>query len=379
MTAPSEIVVIGTGGGGLTMAAELGLTGRPVVLADQPRFGAALRAVEAAGGIELTFRTSLTDTSSQARLAPVAATSTDPAAAAEAAELVLICVPAFGHEPLAEMLASRWRDDQTVLWVGEPGGSFAAVAALRAIGRRPDVTFGDTNTLPYYGALVSGPGKVGAIRKTGGTLVAALPSGRLDHVASVAAGIWPWVTPAENVWETLLLNFNAIDHVPAMLLNLGAIQQAEGTFTLWGDGGTPGVVNVIQALDDEFLAMRGALGIANETPYEDYLVGQGLAPRRGADLHETLHSSLLPTLAFRCGPGALDHRFVSEDVPYSLVLAASLGRELGVEVPVTDSLITLASVASGRDYAAEGKTLAGWGLDGAGAEGLRAAVEAGWW
>ncbi len=379
MTAHSGIVVIGTGGGGLAIAGELGLAGRPVVLADQPRFGAALEAVDAAGGIELTFRTSLTDTTSVARLAPVAATSVDPAAATEDAELVIVCVPAFGHEPLAEMLAGRWRDGQTVLWVGEPGGTFAAVAALRAIDHRPDVTFGDTNTLPYYGALVSGPGKVGAIRKSGGTLVAALPASRLDHVAGTAAGIWPWVTPAENAWETLLLNFNAIDHVPAMLLNLGSIQQPGGTFTLWGAGGSPGVVRVIEALDDEYRAMRKALGIANTTPYEEYLVGQGLAPRKGADLHETLQSSLLPTLQFRCGPDALDHRFVSEDVPYSLVLASSLSRELGVEVPVIDSLVTLASVASGRDYAVEGKTLAHWGLDGAGVEGLRSAVEAGWW
>ena len=379
MTAATDIVVIGTGGGGLTIAAELGLAGRPAILADQPRFGAALEAVDAAGGIELTFRTSLTDTTSQARLAPVAATSTDLPAAVASAGLVIVCVPAFGHEPLAEMLAPAWRDGQTVLWVGEPGGSFAAVWALRAIDRRVDVTFGDTNTLPYYGALVSGPGKVGAIRKTGGTLVAALPSDRIEAVASVATGVWPWVEPAESVWETLLLNFNAIDHVPAMLLNLGSIQQSDATFTLWGDGGTPGVVNVIEALDDEYLTMRRALGIANETPYEDYLVGQGLAPRRGADLHETLQSSLLPTLAFRCGPHALEHRFVSEDVPYSLVLASSLGRELGVATPVIDSLIVVASVASGRDYAAEGKTLAGWGLDGAGAAGLRAAVEQGWW
>lgn len=379
MSAPTDIAVIGTGGGGLTIAAELGLSGRPVVLADQPRFGAALEAVEGAGGIDLTFRTSLTDTTSASQLAPVAATSTDLTAAVAGAELVIVCVPAFGHEPLAEMLAGHWQDGQTVLWVGEPGGSFAAVAALRAIGRRPDISLGDTNTLPYYGALVSGPGKVGAIPKSGGTLVAALPSGRLDRVAGIATAIWPWVTRAENVWETLLLNFNAIDHVPAMLLNLGSIQQPEGTFSLWGTGGTPGVVNVIEALDDEYLAMRTALGLANTTPYEDYLVGQGLAPRRGADLHETLQSSLLPTLQFRCSADALDHRFVSEDVPFSLVLASSLGRELGVEVPVIDSLIVLASVASGRDYAGEGKTLAGWGLGGSGAAGLRSAAEQGWW
>ena len=379
MSVPSDIVVIGTGGGGLTIAAELGLAGRPVVLADQPRFSAGLEAADAAGGIELTFRSSLTDTTAKPQLAPVRATSTDPAGAIAGADLVIICVPAFGHEPLAELLAPVWQQGQTVLWVGEPGGAFAAVAALRQMGRQVDITLGDTNTLPYYGALVSGPGKVGAIRKSGGTLVSALPSGRIDDVMSIAAAIWPWVAQAESVWETLLLNFNAIDHVPAMICNLGSIQQPEGTFRLWGTGGTPGVVNVIEALDHEYLAMRKALGLANTTPYEDYLVGQGLAPRKGTDLHETLQSSLLPTLEFRCSPEALDHRFVSEDVPYSLVLASSLGRELGLATPVIDSLIVVSSVASGRDYASEGKTLADWGLEGLGVGGLRSAAEQGWW
>ena len=379
MSAPTDIVVIGTGGGGLTIAAELGLAGRPVVLADQPRFSAGLEAADAAGGIELTFRSSLTDTSAESRLAPIKATSTDPAGAIAGAELVIVCVPAFGHEPLAELLAPCWQEGQTVLWVGEPGGAFAAVTALRQIGRRTDITLGDTNTLPYYGALVSGPGKVGAIPKSGGTLVSALPSGRIEDVVSIATAIWPWVTQAESVWETLLLNFNAIDHVPAMICNLGAIQQPGGTFRLWGTGGTPGVVNVIEALDREYLAMRQALGLANTTPYEDYLVGQGLAPRKGANLHETLQSSLLPTLEFRCSPEALEHRFVSEDVPYSLVLASSLGRELGVATPVVDSLIVVASVASGRDYASEGKSLADWGLEGIRVDGLQAAAEQGWW
>ena len=379
MSAPTDIAVIGTGGGGLTIAAELGLAGRPVVLADQPRFSASLEVADAAGGIRVTFRSSLTDTTAESQLAPIAATSIDIAEAAAGAELVIVCVPAFGHQALAELLAPVWQQGQTVLWVGEPGGAIAAIAALRRIGRQLDITFGETNTLPYYGAFISLPGQVSAIRKSGGTLVSALPSDRIDHVAPIATAIWPWVTQAESVWETLLLNFNAIDHVPAMICNLGAVEQPEGTFRLWGTGGTAGVVNVIEALDREYLAMRGALGLANATPYEDYLVEQGLADRKGATLHETLHSSLLSTLEFRCSPDALGHRFISEDVPYSLVLAASLGRELGLPTPLIDSLIVLASVASQHDYASEGKTLADWGLDGIGSEGLRSAAEQGWW
>ena len=379
MSIPDDIAVIGTGGGGLTIAAELGLAGRPVVLADQPRFGAALEAVDSAGGVEATFHSSPSGAAAESQLAPVRSTSTDPASAAARASLVIVSVPAYGHEPLARLLAPAWRDGQSVLWVGEPGGAFSAIAALRKIDRRPDITAAETNSLPYAGAFVSGPGKVGATRKLGGTLISALPSGRVDHVARVATAIWPWVDRAENVWETLLLNFNAIDHVPAMLLNLGSIQQSEGTFTLWGAGGSPGVVNVIEALDGEYRAMRRALGLVDTTHYEDYLVAQGLAERKGRTLFETVRSSLLARVEFACGPDALDHRFVAEDVPYSLVLASSLGREVGVATPVMDSLIVLASAASGRDYATEGRTLAGWGLDGVGSAGLRSAAEQGWW
>ena len=107
MSIPRDIAVIGTGGGGLTIAADLGLAGRPVTLADQPRFGAALEAIDSAGGIEVTFRRSPTDTAAEAQLAPVRATSTDPVAAAAGAGLVIVSVPGYGHEPLARLLDAR--------------------------------------------------------------------------------------------------------------------------------------------------------------------------------------------------------------------------------------------------------------------------------
>ena len=92
MRIPGDIAVIGTGGGGLTIAAELGLAGRPAVLADQPRFSAALEAVDSAGGIEVTFRSSPSDTAAESQLAPVGATSTDPVTAVTRASVV---IPAF--------------------------------------------------------------------------------------------------------------------------------------------------------------------------------------------------------------------------------------------------------------------------------------------
>ena len=379
MSLPDNIVIIGTGGGGLSIAADLGLAGRPVTVADQPQFASNVEAIDSQGGIKVQFRASVDDVDAPIEFAPVKAVSTDPAAAVAQASLVIISVPSFGHRPLAELLAPAWVDGQTVLWVGEGGGSISAVAALRSIGRRVGATFGETNSLPYAAALVQSPGSVRGAKKTGGTLVSALPADRGDHVHALASQVWPWVEPAENAWETVLLNFNAVDHVPAMVCNLGTVQSPEGSYRLWREGCSEGVANVIRAVDGEYIEIRAALGLSNLIPYEDYLVQQGLAPAKGATIHETIQGSLLATVAFQCGPDALEHRFISEDVPFSLVLGSSLAAEAGVDTPVIDGLIAIAAAASGRDYRANGRTIADWGLDGVGIEGLRAAVQDGWW
>ncbi len=369
---PSEATVFGSGAGALTIAAELGLKGVSVTVADFPEFFPLLRIVAARGSVEYRC-----DWHGSA-MAPIAGVSDDPAAAARAASLLIVSVPSFGHVPFAEALAPALQDGQTLLWAGEGGGAFTTVAALRRLGRRPALLLGETNTLPY-GTRVKAPGAVAAFRKLGGCLVAALPSGRRGEILSVASHIWPWVSGAESAWETLLLNYNAIDHVATLLCNLGSVEGRTGKMLLWGEGATPGVVNAIEAVDGELLALREGLGISNRRGYIEYLVEQGLVESMKGSLHETIHASQLGAAPFPCGPAALQSRYLTEDVPYALVLASSIGDEIGVETPLIDGLIALASAVTKRDWRAAGRTLLDWGLADVGLEGLRRAGEEGWW
>jgi opine dehydrogenase len=235
----------------------------------------------------------------------------------------------------------------------------------------------ELNTLPYV-ARLDAPGAVAVTRKRGGTLVAALPTAATASVAALAEAAWPWARAATSVWATLLTNFNAVDHVATLLCNLGRFE-TPGTFRPWGDGATPGVVRVLESVDDEYRALRQALGVADGTPWKDYLVEQGMAPQGGTDTYETLHGSVLADIEFQGGPAALDHRFLTEDVPYSLVLASDIGAAVGVATPVVDGLVSIASAATGHDYRATGRTLATLGLAGRDAAGLRRAAEEGCW
>ena len=69
----------------------------------------------------------------------------------------------------------------------------------------------------------------------------------------------------------------------------------------------------------------------------------------------------------------LDHRYLTEDVGYSLIFLTDLAARLGVPTPVMDSVVTIASVVLGRDFRAEGtRTLRTLGLDGLSPEQLAA-------
>jgi opine dehydrogenase len=367
-----RVAVLGSGAGALTIAAELGLRGAEVTLADFPRFATGLEAVASAGGVEI-----LCDWHGPT-LGPVAATSDDPAAAARGCPLVVVSVPAFGHTPFAEALAPVLDDGQVLIWAGEGGGALSTVAALRALGRRPAVVLGETNTLPY-GARLQGRGRVAAQRKAGGTLIAGLPARSGEAVLAAARQIWSWASAAQNVWETVLVNYNAIDHVATLLCNLGSVEGRTGQMLLWGEGATPGVARAIESVDLELLGLREALGLHSRRRYAEFLVDQGLVDKAGGSLHETIQASRLAQAGFSCGPGALESRYLTEDVPYALVLAASIGDEVGVETPLIDGLVALASAVTGTDWRARGRTLSTWGLEGAGGEGLRRAAEEGWW
>ena len=67
----------------------------------------------------------------------------------------------------------------------------------------------------------------------------------------------------------------------------------------------------------------------------------------------------------------VEERFLSEDVPVGLVLLESLARQFGVETPMIDATITLASTLNEADFRASGRTAARLGLAGMSAHELR--------
>lgn len=67
----------------------------------------------------------------------------------------------------------------------------------------------------------------------------------------------------------------------------------------------------------------------------------------------------------------LDHRYLNEDAGYGLVFMTDLARQVGVATPVMDSVLTISSVLTGRDYRGEAaRTMDSLGLSGLSAQAL---------
>ena len=347
-----RVAVLGAGNGGVASAFDFAQHGHEVSLYAQPEFGANVVAVDKAGGI--TARGDLQG------FAPIRYAGHDAAEAIAGAELVLLVGPAYSTEPLAAAAAPHLTDGMAVLIC--PGSCAGAIMFKRAAGLELDderYIVGETSTLPYA-VRVTDPGVVNVFLKlTTGVYLAGLPRAGTDRLYGLVRDVWPAVEKAESVFQTTLQNGNPVIHPAVTLLNAGLLERTGGDFLFYEEGVTASVGRLIEAVDQERLAIAGALGVT-------ILSEPALGVRQGY-MREENYSTAYSTAPGFLGIGAqsqLDHRYLTEDVGYSLVFLVDLAARLGVPTPVMDAVIAIASVVLARDFRGEGmRTVSTLGLD----------------
>jgi opine dehydrogenase len=136
------------------------------------------------------------------------------------------------------------------------------------------------------------------------------------------------------------------------MLNAGWVETTHGDFQFYIDGVTPSVARVLEVLDRERVTVASALGIRARTAMEWLKLAYNTS---GIDLHEAIHNQ--PGYHGIKAPSTLNHRYIFEDVPMSLVPIASFAKRYGVSVRGMDSIIRLACIIHRTDYWRRGRTL----------------------
>jgi len=350
-----KVAVLGCGNGAQTCAADQALAGYEVNLYELPEFRKNLDPIIEKGGIEISG-------AARNGFAKLAVVTTDIREAIEGAELIQIVVPAYGHGAFSEACAPHLEDGQTVVFYGKGGAGVNLANLIKNSGSDRNILVGETNTLPY-GCKIVAPGRVQVYDfvKSGQLMLAAFPGTRTPNVFEKVKNVCPWVTPCENVIETILHDWNAIVHPATVLLNAGRIEYSRGEFFFFTEGVTPSVAKVIEAIDKERLAILKAFGLTGVSLLE------GIArdcPRTLHSVHEALTLGLEGFSPLK-GPydlGLQHARHLTEDVPFGLVTFSSIANLVSVKTDLIDSAITLASALLGMDYWETGRTVEKLGL-----------------
>ena len=171
--------------------------------------------------------------------------------------------------------------------------------------------------------------------------------------------VYPQFIDGIDVLHTGLNNMGAIFHPALTILNAGRIESTRGDFQFYIDGVTPSVAGVLEALDRERVTVAAAIGIRARTAMEWLQVAYNVT---GTNLFEAIHNQ---TGYFGIkAPGTLNHRYIFEDVPMSLVPIASIGSSLVYRVRGMDSIVRLACVIHQTDYWRRGRTMEKIGIGG---------------
>lgn len=345
MTRTIHYTVLGAGHGGKTMAAHLALIGFPVTLWN--RTPEHIAAIKARGGIEIESSDSGPNGFGMLNLV-----TSDMRSALLWADVIMVVLPSSAHGEIARLAAPHLRDGQiVVLHPGRTCGAIEFTKAIRDAGCTADVTVAEAETF-IYASRSDGPAQARIFRIKEAVPLAALPATRTEHVLEVIRDAYPQYIDGVNVLHTSLNNMGAIFHPALTLLNAGRIESTRGDFQFYIDGATPAVARVLEVLDRERVTVAAALGIRARTAMEWLHMAYNAT---GVDLAEAIQNQ--PGYYGITAPATLNHRYLFEDIPMSLVPIAALGQRYGVAVSGIDSIVRLASIIHRTDYWRRGRTL----------------------
>ena len=351
-----RFAVLGAGHGGLAMAGHLALMGFQVSLFN--RSEERLEPIRQSGGITLNGVVE--------GFAPLSVVTSNMEEALAEADVIMVVVPANAHRWLAEKAAPYLRDGHiVVLHPGRTGGALEFLHVVASKGVRVDATIAEAQTL-IYTARNNNPAQVTIYGIKNNVPVAALPSHNTVKVVKTLRTALPQFVSGSNVLKTSLDNIGAIFHPGILILNATRVEATRGDFDFYTDGVTPSISKVLEAMDAERVAVADALGIRAMNARTWLYVAYDAAGR-------TLYEAIQNNHGYKGikAPTGLFHRYITEDIPMSLVPIAALGELLEVPTPTIRSMIHLGSMLLGEDYWRQGRTKERMVIDGLSATEIR--------
>lgn len=293
------------------------------------------------GAVELSF-------------SPAIAVSAQELAAAN--DVVLIAVPGYGHKPVMDALVPHLRDHQPV--VISSHASFGALYLADALARRgvslPVIAWGTT----VVTGRRQGPEKVQVNTVRSLVDMCVLPENAVAAGQSLCEHMFgKRFQLRDGLLAISLSNLNPQNHMGIALANMTRMEKGE----TWGQGEnvTPTVGRLLEALDEERLAIARKLGLPVRTIFEHFHLSFHVPVASISEMNQEMDK----LGRGGTGPSTADSRYVTEDVPFGLAVTVAFGELAGCPARLHRAGVEIFSAMYGRDFFAENDLLPALGLD----------------
>ena len=335
-----KAAILGAGGVGLGMAAVVSSKGMDVCL-----WGPSSSGIEALLDGKPLVSKGVVEGALQ-----VSATL-DIATAVRGANVIIIAVPGNGHRALMDLLAPHVRGDQVIAISSHM--SLSALYLDRLLSARRMAcpisawaTTATTSTRPGTGTV-----HVTTVRQhiVASTLRPEDWAEAMDRLTAIFGDVF---VQAQDLMAVTLTNVNPEVHLAVALCNLTRMEYGEKWGSYHGISGAVG--RLIEALDKERLGLAARFGLAVHTVQEHLHESFGLPIGSVAEMAAEQH---VRRKGASPGPAKLEHRYVTEDVPFGIVPIVKFGRIAGVDMSLHEAGLALIDALYGRSFTAENDIL----------------------
>jgi opine dehydrogenase len=162
-----------------------------------------------------------------------------------------------------------------------------------------------------------------------------------------------------------LSNLNPQNHMGIALGNMTRMERGES----WSQGQnvTPNVGRLLEELDQERIAIASKLGLDVRNIFQHFHLSFHVPVSSISQMNQEMHDAGNGG----SGPTTADSRYVTEDVPFGLVMTAKIGRLAGHPAELHEAGVRIFSAMYGRDFTAENDLLNALDLDAMSLEELK--------
>lgn len=258
-------------------------------------------------------------------------------------DVILVCTVAEGHKPLARALKGALVPGQLVIVTN---GCWGAVEFDQVLGREADekncVLAETGGQLILCGSPSPDEVYVKTIKQR--MTLACVHSQHTTETLNRLKEVFPQFVPGNSVLDTSLNNSNPMIHVPLVLFNATRLENGED-YLLFRTGMTAKVAEFVEKMDKERVEVIKACGVQPKTELE---MLNEFWPETQPTLLDVFRNT--PAYQVTKGPKSLNHRYLSEDLPYGLIPYLILGKKFNINTPCLQALVNILGLYAGVDF-----------------------------